>query len=171
VLHPQLQLLPTETHERSKPVRFERVRDRDLTSRKGAWSDAAVPPVNREAVEPAVHVLVVVLVVKRHGDGSRDPIYRSRDSFFTSGGWDFFEGYGRSNCNPCAFDCASAFDRLASCRRYVKANDLDRLGASFHGLTFCSREPAAHEAGDHIAIKPMGAHKQGLGRAMRAAGE
>jgi hypothetical protein len=53
----------------------------------------------------------------------------------------------------------------------LEANGLDRLGASLHGLAFCSSKPGAHEAGDHVAIKPMGAHKQCFSRAMRAAGE
>jgi hypothetical protein len=34
-----------------------------------------------------------------------------------------------------------------------------------------NRKPVAYEAGDHVAIEAMGAHKQRLDSAMRAAGE
>src|SRR5467141_1614704 len=67
--------------------------------------------------------------------------------------------------------CASLFYRLPSGGSDLEANDLDRLGASLHGLAFCNSKPGAHEAGDHVAIKPMGAHKQCFSSAMRAAGE
>src|SRR5262249_2661727 len=66
---------------------------------------------------------------------------------------------------------ASRFDRVPAGGSDPEANDLDRLGASLHGLAFRSGKPGAHETGDHVAIKPMGAHKQCLGSAMRAAGE
>jgi hypothetical protein len=56
-------------------------------------------------------------------------------------------------------ECASLFDRLPAGGSDPEANDLDRLGASLHGLVFCSSKPGAYEAGDHVAIEPMGAHK------------
>ena len=65
----------------------------------------------------------------------------------------------------------SLFDRPSAGGGDLEANDLDRLGASLHGLAFCSSKSDAHEAGDHVAIEPMGVHKQCLGSAMRAAGE
>jgi hypothetical protein len=52
--------------------------------------------------------------------------------------------------------CASLFDRLPAGGSDLEANGLDRLGASLHGLAFCSSKPGAHEAGDHVAIKRMG---------------
>ncbi len=67
--------------------------------------------------------------------------------------------------------CASLFYRLPAGGSDLETNDLDRLGAGLHGLAFCSSKPGADEAGDHVAIEPMGAHKQCLGSAMRAAGE
>jgi hypothetical protein len=66
---------------------------------------------------------------------------------------------------------ASSLDRLPADGRDPDATDLDRLGASLHDLAFCSSKSDAHEAGDHVAIEPMGAHKQCLGSTMRAAGE
>ena len=68
-------------------------------------------------------------------------------------------------------ECASLFDRLPAGGSDLEANDLDRLGAGLHGLASRNRKPVAYEAGDHIAIEAMGAHKQRLGSAMRAAGE
>ena len=67
--------------------------------------------------------------------------------------------------------CASLFYRLPAGGSDLETNDLDRLGAGLHGLAFCSSKPGADEAGDHVAIEPMGAHKQCLGSTMRAAGE
>jgi|SRR5467141_1489411 len=67
--------------------------------------------------------------------------------------------------------CASLFYRLPSGGSDLEANDLDRLGAGLHGLAFCSRKSGGHEAGDHVAIEPVSAHKQRLGSTMRAAGE
>jgi len=66
---------------------------------------------------------------------------------------------------------ASLFDRLPTDGSNLEANDLDRLGASAHGLASCSSKPGAHETSDHAAIKPMGTHKQCFGSTMRAAGE
>src|SRR5258708_1120482 len=66
---------------------------------------------------------------------------------------------------------ASLFNRLPAGRSDPEANGLDRLGAGLHGLAFCSSKPVADEAGDHVAIEAMGAHKQRLGSTMRAAGE
>ena len=63
------------------------------------------------------------------------------------------------------------FDRPSARGGDLEANDFDRLGASAHGLASCSSKPGAHETGDHVAIEPMGAHKQCLSSTMRAAGE
>src|SRR6266446_1917930 len=67
--------------------------------------------------------------------------------------------------------CASLFYRLPAGGSDLEANDLNRLGASLHDLAFCSSKPGADEAGDHVAIEPMDAHKQCFSSAMRAAGE
>jgi hypothetical protein len=68
-------------------------------------------------------------------------------------------------------ECASLFDRLPASGSNLKANDLDWLGTSLHGLAFCGSKLSAQEAGDHVIIEPMGSHKQCFSSAMRAAGE
>jgi hypothetical protein len=65
----------------------------------------------------------------------------------------------------------SLFDRLPAGGSDPEANGLDQPGASAHGLASCRRKPGADEAGDHVAIKPMGTHKQCFGSTMRAACE
>jgi hypothetical protein len=55
--------------------------------------------------------------------------------------------------------------------RDAVALDPDRFAASLNGLVPCSREAGADEAGDHVAIEPMGDHKQFLNGAVRTAGE
>src|SRR5712671_2226888 len=75
-----------------------------------------------------------------------------------------------SHCAPAALqrsrDCASLFDRLPASGSDPEANHIDRLGASLHGFAFCNCKPGAHNAGDHIVIEPMDAHKQRLGSSM-----
>lgn len=51
------------------------------------------------------------------------------------------------------------------------ADNLDRLAASLDALALCCCKPGADEAGDHVAIEPMGEDKQFLGGAVRIAGE
>jgi hypothetical protein len=63
------------------------------------------------------------------------------------------------------------FDLFPPGVRDSDADDLDRLGAGFHDFPFCSRKPSMNKAAEHLAVEPVGAHKQRLGRAMRAAGE
>jgi hypothetical protein len=81
-------------------------------------------------------------------NGELAPLYRVNDSY-----------------------CASLFYHLPTGGSDLEANDLDRLGASLHDLAFCRSKPGAHEAGNHVAIEPMSAHKQCFGSALRAAFE
>jgi hypothetical protein len=66
---------------------------------------------------------------------------------------------------------SSTFECSPAGVRDSDADDLDRLGASLDSLAFCNSKLSAQEAGDHVTIEPMGAHKQCFGSAMRAAGE
>ncbi len=65
---------------------------------------------------------------------------------------------------------ASLFNRLPAGRSDPEANDLDRAWRR-PSWSRVLRKPVADEAGDHVAIEAMGAHKQRLGSTMRAAGE
>ncbi len=51
------------------------------------------------------------------------------------------------------------------------ADDLDRPAVCSDGVAPCCCKPGVDEAGDHVAVEPMGEHKQVLGDAVRNAGE
>ena len=62
-------------------------------------------------------------------------------------------------------------ESLSTGIRDPDANDFDRPAASPHGLAPCCRKPRADEASDHVAIEPVGEHKQFLASALRIAYE
>jgi hypothetical protein len=66
--------------------------------------------------------------------------------------------------------CSSSFDRLPPGSLDPDPEDLDRLAASLHHLTFFDRELSADEGSDHVAIEPMDAHKQCLSSAILTTG-
>src|SRR6266849_5673510 len=65
----------------------------------------------------------------------------------------------------------SAFNRPPAGVGDRDADDLDRPAVFIDGVAPCCCKPGADEAGDHVAIEPMGEHEQILGDAVRNAGE
>jgi hypothetical protein len=78
-----------------------------------------------------------------------------------------------ASCRACRWAArtrvyGSLFDRLPSSGSDPEVNNLDRPGASDHGLAFCSSKSGANEVGDHVAGEAIGALKQCLGSAIGA---
>jgi hypothetical protein len=65
----------------------------------------------------------------------------------------------------------STFDHLPPGFGDPDPNDLDRLAASLHALALRCCQPSSDKAGNHVAVEPVGEHKQVLGGAVRVAGE
>jgi len=76
--------------------------------------------------------------------------------------------YGRGRADGLG---SVAFERPASVIRDRHAHDLDRRPASLDDFAPCSCKPGLDEAGNHVAIEPVGEHKQVLGNAVRNATE